>query len=166
MDRFQKDGTVKYHKAPWWEPIYAISYTSRLFMSLAGYDESLQNRVMLPDDRERVGKNTRDLLTQYEALCKQNNMQLVLVLYPEKKEAQAGRYNSDFSFLAPMPAPDIKVVDLLPLYSAYMDKNHSAASDYYWKNSQYHNTAGYNMMVDILSTQIITLVGDTTQAQR
>ena len=166
MDRFQKDGTVKYHKAPWWEPIYAISYTSRLFMSLAGYDESLQNRVMLPDDRERVGKNTRDLLTQYEALCKQNNMQLVLVLYPEKKEAQAGRYNSDFSFLAPMPAPEIKVVDLLTLYSAYMDKNHSAASDYYWKNSQYHNTVGYNMMVDILSTQIITLVGDTTQAQR
>jgi hypothetical protein len=166
MERFQKDGTVKYYNAPWWEPIYAMSYTSRSFISIAGYNESLQKKVMPPDDRERVDINTLDLLTQYAALCKKNEMQLVVVLYPEKKEMQANKYNCDFSFLSRMPATEVKVIDLLPLYSVYMGKNHSTITDYYWKSSEYHNTKGYKMMTDILSMHISSMVEDTIQAQR
>jgi hypothetical protein len=43
MERFQENETVKYKAAPWWEPLYAFSYISRLFFKMAGYNELLQN---------------------------------------------------------------------------------------------------------------------------
>ena len=48
MERFQENGTVQFKAAPWWEPLYAFSYISRLFFKMAGYNELLQKGDMTP----------------------------------------------------------------------------------------------------------------------
>jgi lysophospholipase L1-like esterase len=159
FERFQKDGSIKYNPGPWWEPIYAINYVSRIFFRLAGYNEMLRNHNINAIEERRITKSVNDLLTRYSTLCKDNSIRLIIVIHPDRSEVEHNAYNYDFSHLN-LYGPVTKV-DLLPSYRAYIDSHHSLPADYYWKKDGHHNSKGYQMMAETTLQNIAPLLYDS-----
>jgi lysophospholipase L1-like esterase len=167
MERFQKDGIVKYRTAPWWEPVYALSYISRVFFGLAGYNELLQKENYIsPAGITRINQSVEQLFNRYSELCRQNGISLFVVLHPQKDEVEDNKYNYDFSPLFQYfdSIGQIKVIDLLPPYRAYIAKNHSSAANYFWKYDGHHNATGYEMMAETIFQNITPFLNDSLVA--
>lgn len=148
MERFQKDGTLKYNPAPWWEPVYAVSYVSRVFFSVAGYNELLRKNSMSKEEEEKLNTQVEDLFQRYAALCKQHKIHLIIVLRPDQQEIENNKYSYDFSEIIHHLNADlaIQVIDLLPEYKKYMAQTYTTTADYFWKKDGHHNSKGYDMM--------------------
>lgn len=165
MERFQKDGTVKYLPAPWWEPIYALNYVSRIFFHAAGYSELLRKNTITPAEIKRVNESVKDLFTRYSTLCREHNIRLFIVLHPEKQEVEHNKYDYDLSPLLSYLASDtqVTVIDLLPSYRSYIEKSHSNVAEYYWKYDGHHNSKGYKMMAETTWQNIGPALKDSTK---
>ena len=163
MERFQKDSTARYRPAPRWEPIYAISYVSRMLFKIAGYNEMLQTTKLSLTDKKRIDQSVEDLFQRYSLLCRQNGIKLILVFHPQEDELEANKYNYDFTnILHHLPVDGaIRVVDLLPSYQEYSRKSKSNVSDYYWKSDGHHNSKGYKMMAETTLQNIRPILKDS-----
>jgi hypothetical protein len=64
MERFKADGKVQYRKAPWWEPIYALSNLSRLYFSALGYNELLMKDSYVAENKKYLDSIVIDLFKQ------------------------------------------------------------------------------------------------------
>ncbi len=161
MERFKKGQTTM---APWWEPLYAISYVSRIFFRLAGYDEQLLKSNAADIEKGRINKSVEDLFKEYAALCHQNNIKLFIIFHPQKRELDENTYGYDFTPIIKYLAadPQIKVVDLMPAYHSYIDRSGSTSDDYYLKTDGHHNSKGYEMMAKTTLNGIITELKDST----
>ncbi len=148
MERFQKDGTLKYNPAPWWEPVYAVSYVSRIFFSVAGYNELLRKKNMPKEEEKKLNTQLEDLFQRYATLCKQNNVRLVVVLRPDKQEIENNKYDYNFSEIVHQLNADstVQVIDLLPYYKNYIEQSHTTTDDYFWDYDGHHNSKGYELM--------------------
>lgn len=148
MERFKADGSLQFAKAPWWEPLYAVSNVSRIFFELAGYNEMLQ-RINLPaKDKARLNNQVIALFKEYNALCIKKSIKLFIILRPDRREIERNQYDYDFSEI--LKNTDAEIIDLLPLYRAYIRNNKTSATDYFWKIDGHHNSKGYQMMADVL----------------
>ena len=163
MDRFQKDGTVEFRPGPWWEPLYAFSYISRLYFRMEGYDELLIKNELTSEEEKRLNEQAGGLFNEYAALCRRNNIRLIVVLRPDKGEIEANKYVYDFSsVLNPLKADTtVQIVDLLPGYRSYIEKRHTTAAGYFWKQDGHHNSTGYEMMAQVVYENISPLLKDT-----
>jgi hypothetical protein len=164
MERFHKDHTVDYKPAPWWEPIYAMSYISRLILGFAGYNETLRNYRITPQEKKNADDITRDLFEKYLALCREKKIRLIIVLHPQEYEVQENKYSYDFSDVLRdlRSKPDVLIVDLLPAYRSYLSKTHTQAKDYYWIEDGHHNSRGYKMMAETTLKSILPLLIDSS----
>jgi lysophospholipase L1-like esterase len=167
MERFISDGSLKYRPAPWWEPIYAMSYISRIFFKKMGYNEMLRHDGQTQAETERVEKSTRELFALYAELCKKNGITCVVVLHPERNEIQSNKYNYEFSPLVRYLSSDlhIQVVDLLPSYQSYIKSAHASDADYFWSRDGHHNSLGYKMMAETTFDNIWPMISDTISPQ-
>jgi lysophospholipase L1-like esterase len=159
-ERFKVDGTTRYLPAPWWEPLYAISYISRLFFRAAKYNELLQKTTISLHEYNRIENSVEGLFTRYSALCAANNTSLIIVLHPEKSEVVFDRYNYDFQQLLNYLAKNdrIKTVDLLPAYRSYIKETHTKIESYYWQIDAHHNSNGYLMMAKEIADSILPVL--------
>ena len=167
MERFQKDGTVKFRPAPWWEPIYAESYLSRIFFRSAGYTELLRKKDPSPPEIERITKSAMDLFDAYADLCRKNGTKLFIVLHPERNEVDNNQYNYNFTALIDhlRNTDHIEVLDLLPLYRSYIEAHHSHSADYFWKMDGHHNSKGYQMMAETTCQGLSPFLRDSAVAE-
>jgi lysophospholipase L1-like esterase len=152
MERFQKDGTQKFTAAPWWEPIYALSYISRIFFTRAGYSILLRKGELSSDEAALVNYKVIGLFKTYADLCRERNIRLVVVLRPDNNEIVQKGYYYDFApILTALKANrQIQVIDLLPAYQACFTGTHTDGNDYYWKQDGHHNSRGYAMMAQCI----------------
>lgn len=166
MERFQKDGTLKYTKAPWWEPIYALSYTSRIFFRSAGYNELLQKVHPDHEQEKELNRSVMELFKAYADLCQKNNIKLVIVLHPEKTEMQEKKYSYDMQSLTDSirRAYGVETVDLMPDYYKYISRTGTHLDNYYWHYDGHHNSNGYKMMADCTLENILPLLRDSSAA--
>lgn len=162
IERFQTDGTLKYNSAPWWEPIYAVSYLSRIFFRIAGYNELLQKNGLIHQKEALLNKQLIDLFTQYYNLCEQNNIRLIIVLRPDETEIINNKYQYNFSqiFDYLKENTNAELIDLLPAYNKIIKENRSEVSDYFWKYDGHHNSKGYEIMAQSVYENIIPLLKD------
>jgi lysophospholipase L1-like esterase len=160
MERFQKGHTTF---APWWEPLYAISYVSRIFFTFEGYDEQLLKPNAADRAKDRINKSVEDLFRDYSALCDQNNIKLFIVLHPQKRELDENTYGYDFSPIIKYLSSDprIKIIDLIPFYHSYIHRTGTTSDDYYWKTDGHHNSKGYEMMAESTLKCIAPYLHDT-----
>lgn len=168
LERFRSDGSVRFKPAPWWEPLYAVSYISREFFSVLGYNELLRKEEATPDEIEEMNASTRQLLDQYISLCRQHGVRLIIAFHPQKGEIIDGKYQYDFG---PMLSylhsyPEVQVADLLPLYRAYLDSTHSTADSYFWHYDGHHNSKGYMLMAATTLSAIRPTLADTSSHYR
>jgi len=150
MERFENE-QLKYLSAPWWEPIYALSYTSRLFFNALGYNELLRKSNPTINEINYLNNNIIKLLEEYSNLCKKNNIELILILRPDREEIMEEKYLFDFSkILKELNKNNLTTINLLPCYLEYIKNNKSEITDYFWKYDGHHNAKGYKMMANCI----------------
>lgn len=152
FERYQEDGTVKHLNAPWWEPIYAISYLSRNLFHALGYNHLFLKEGLTKNQKRKFDNYIIKLIIEYEKLCKKNNIQLVLILRPEKNEIFDKKYMYNFSEISNYikSRHKLKYVDLLPKYLSYIKENDTNLDNYFWKKDGHHCSLGYKMMAETI----------------
>jgi lysophospholipase L1-like esterase len=150
LERFKKAGVVTFQQAPWWEPIYAFSYISRIFYKALGYNELLLKCTFSSEQKSIINKESIELFQQYEMLAKESKAKLIIVLQPNQSELYKGEYDYD---LMPIIQPfqnseATEIVDLLPYYLEAFKGKESIIKDYYWTLDGHHNPKGYVMMAN------------------
>ncbi len=164
MERFREDGTVKHYSAPWWEPVYAISYSSRIFFNAAGYDELLRRGEITNEEEAKLNEQVIELFRMYARFCRENNIKLFVSLRPDKFEIESNNYSFDFSLIQNelMKNENIIYFDLLPDYLEYIEQRKTQPADYFWVHDGHHNSNGYQMMADAIFDNIRPYLNDST----
>lgn len=165
MERFKPNGKLKFTKGPWWEPIYAVSYISRLFFNVAGYNDLLLKGEPQPEEINLMNIKIIDLFKRYSLLCRQNHSRLIIILRPLHNEIEQNKYDYDFSTILNAIAGQAEVVDLLPAYCEHIKKSNTRVTDYYWKTDGHHNSAGYELMAKCVYENIAPLLKDSSLAK-
>lgn len=145
MERFIADGTTEFRKGPYWECLYAISYTTRLIVNnLLKYTPLLISR-----GKEAVLKN-QALVSLYlcsrafQRLGTERNFKTACIIHPYPNDFVSGK---NFN-LQPLlddygtyfPSGTINLYDYFRDSVKIDGKN---VYDYYWKNDRHHNGMGY-----------------------
>lgn len=156
FERFKADGTVQFHSPPWWETIYALSYTGRIGFHLFNLAPGVMPAL---DDHEFIAKTDailEELSIKLQALAQANNFKVILVLLPEKSDLLDGHYGYNFKGLKNQVSqyPNLKLMDLLPCYESYAEKSNRAPLSYYWNIDGHHNSDGYLTMAHCISNFI------------
>ncbi|HLP50942.1 MAG TPA: SGNH/GDSL hydrolase family protein [Chitinophagales bacterium] len=146
MERFVAGGKVKYNNAPWWEPLYGLSYISRLFFTAMGYNELLLRDADI--DIGKIDELVVALFKEYAATAAKNNCKLLVVLQPLSGNVNTANYDYDFVNINQKlsAVPNLYLFDLLPFYSNYIKVAGKPVGSFYWKQDGHHNAEGYKMM--------------------
>jgi lysophospholipase L1-like esterase len=154
MERFVNDSVVVFNKPPFWEPIYAMSFTSRIFFNALGYDMktpcgSIYNETFIQSQNKRL----LEVLNRFETLAASNNFKLLFVFYPTKYEVFRGAYDFDFELASSHVNSlyNAEYVNLFPCYNSTFQTSSTQAQEYYWKLDGHHNAKGYKMMAECIA---------------
>ncbi len=158
MQRFGANGKLQYNPAPWWEPIYAISYSSRIFIKALGYNELLQKKRKA--NNSIIDGEVTELIKNYSQFAAKNDCRFVLVLLPLRNEVENGRYDYDLKSLVNNTGliDNLVVVDLLSNYAVISKQNGKDIKQFYWQKDGHHNAAGYEMMANGILENIRELI--------
>lgn len=150
IERFIADGTTAFRKGPYWECLYAISYTARLIVNnLLNYTPLLISR-----EKEAFLKN-KSLASLYlcsrafQELENAGNFKTVCIIHPYPNDFVSGKkfnlrplldsYGKHFP-----PA----TINLYNYFSDSVKMDSMNVYDYYWKNDRHHNGRGYNAFAE------------------
>ncbi len=157
LERFNSDGSINF-KTHSLEPLFAISYVSRIFFSIIGYNELLIRQTISADGEKELNNSLKELVVSYDDLCRKKRNKLIFLLLPDKFELKSAKYNFNFTEFKEFSASKgVQVVDLMPLYLHYLAQNNLKVSDLYWKIDHHHNSLGYGIMAEIIYKNIIEL---------
>jgi lysophospholipase L1-like esterase len=157
IERFKNDPFLTFNKAPWWEPIYAISHVSRIFFSALGYNELLQKGEIIEENKKRFDKKLIELFQRYDLLTTKNNAILFVVIRPDGKlDLTKEMASYDFSSIINTLSKTTRIhfVNLIPLYKQYFKEKGENISDYYWKQDGHHNSKGYSLMAQLIAESV------------
>lgn len=161
MERFVGDSVLKYNDPPIIEPLYAISYTSRVFIEVLGfsyinkwmYDSYVQDEAVIKEKNEILF----DLISRYEQLAAANHFEVYIVFLPMIHEMKTGKYRFDVAPLKNHIAAlqHVRCIDLMPCYREAMEQKYALIHKYYWKQDKHHNSAGYQLMAKCIAAELL-----------
>lgn len=148
FERFQKNYTLSYRKkSKTIEFLYAISYTTRVFLQLYGYNELIQYQDNFEENYKYDEIKIKKLFDQFQHLTHKNNAQLLVVFLPQRDEVETETYLPYLQTLKNSIATQkIKNIDLLPFYLSEIKKARNQVEKYYWEKDAHHNAKGYKLM--------------------
>ena len=157
MERFLPDGKVQFKKAPWWEPIYAVSFLSRFYFNARGYNQLLLRNEDIAASKKELDEQVIELFKNYSELAKKNQCKLVIVLQPFLGEVNSNLYQYDFTEILSVlkNVDNVSVIDLLPFYREKIKQDNSSAQTFYWPIDGHHNSKGYEMMAEGIYTTLL-----------
>lgn len=144
LERFREYKKLTYKvSAPWWEPIFAISYLSRPVFRLFG----LSNHFNEIDFRNHVSiqeaqKDFDTLFSLYKKEAEANGAKLILIHLPMEHGVKNGVYDSTMITLP----YDIDSFNLLAYYQDSFSIFSANYQSYYWVEDAHHNSKGYQIM--------------------
>lgn len=138
LERFKKDGTIQYRKAPAIEPLYAISYISRIVLNIIGLD--LKNGTKIRSYKE-MEIDFIQLFSNYNNCAKNNGCKLIVCILPMKIEIRNERYDLDVKFLN-----RFHPINLYEIYKDSLNINRKTYKEFYWSENAHHNPKGYYQM--------------------
>jgi lysophospholipase L1-like esterase len=156
LERFKNTGEITFQQAPWWEPIYAFSYISRVFFTALGYNELLLKGTFSSEQKSVLNKAAIQIFQQYEMLAKKSKVKLVIVLQPNQSELYKRKYDYDLMPIIQsfQNSETVKVVDLLPYYLETFKGKEDSIKTIYWKQDGHHNSKGYCLMAKSIADNI------------
>ena len=142
-ERFCPNGNLSYNAAPWWEPIYSVSFVFRLIM----HNALKLNYLLLTPEQEQIQKqdaaNKMALLLKNEILpwAKSRNIPVLVVLIPMYPDI--GTTNGDYSRLynALKSVPGLQLLDCMPAIETQANVH-----DLYWPMDGHFKPVGYNII--------------------
>jgi hypothetical protein len=143
--RFAPDGSLQYHKAPFWEPLYAVSFVFRLIMHSAGYNYSLMSAKTEQQKRQATIKLIAEhFKTDIIPWCAAHRVNLFIVLQPMLSDMQ--QPNTEYLALNK---------HLAPLHPHYFNMADSLATrtnlqQYYWPLDGHFNSRGYHLVAQLI----------------
>lgn len=148
LERFQENEKIKLPPAPWWEPIYALSYVARTFFTAMGYNELLIKIPFSDEEKSKLDKKTIELFSAYAKEANRNGTMLIVILQPNQGEVVQQHYDYEMNKIVEnfRALDHVYVFDLLPYYLYEFAKNKNAISNYYWEQDGHHNSTGYYLM--------------------
>ena len=148
LERFGPNETLHYKKGPWWEPIYALSYVSRLVFRALGYNELLLRVPFSTKVKEELNQKAIETFAAYAAEAKKQGAVLLVVLQPDQFAVYQKKFEYDLSpIVAYLKTLDhVKVCDLTPFYLNEFARNQDDIKTYYWPQDGHHNSKGYALM--------------------
>lgn len=136
--RFLQNGSLMFRKAPFWEPLYAVSYVFRLLIHSMGY-----NYTLMTNNEEKTARkeaiNSICQLFQKEIIpwAKKENIQVYVVLQPMSMEVKNTK--ADYSRLNEhLSKMHIKYLNLRQHL-----KQLKKPEDLYWKSDGHFKSIGY-----------------------
>jgi lysophospholipase L1-like esterase len=159
IERFLENGKVKCRsdENKYLEFVYAISYTSRIFFKLFGYNQSLQNPSKYKKYSKQDDKEIIELFRKYSKLVEENKGKFLLVILPTKSESLEKCYSNKFNKLINklMSIESLILFDLLTCYNSHFINSNKNIQDYYWFDDGHHNAKGYELMAKCIENEIM-----------
>jgi lysophospholipase L1-like esterase len=164
LERFKENGRLEYANAPWWEPLYALSYVFRILVSVMGYNADLTKNALIYNNLDNYISEVKNMFTdQFAPICKEQGAQLVVVYLPMKSELEnsspdivrlkMNNFSTDSGFV---------YKDLHPYYMRNLSTQGGLpVRDYYWKYDAHHNAKGYQLMAKSIFDAIQPLLPDS-----
>jgi lysophospholipase L1-like esterase len=157
FERFQKDGTLKFNSPPFWEPLYALSFSVRIFFHLLDLNLSQpcgnSQNVSLVWKRNRI---LNEVFHRYELLGKRHHFKTYVLFYPTKFEVKKDKWFFDFSpskkYISNLTTVDY--IDVFPCYRHKMKQLNKDPMSFYWKIDGHHNASGYALMAECVAEAI------------
>lgn len=150
LERF-KDGYYKGIDGPWWEWLYGASYVYRLF-AVSMFDVQY-NLFFLNQEQRR--QRLRELEPKWNQtfkaiadIARRNNVKVLLIKKPERREVDSNKYSYDYSFFEKMAdtISCFKRFDLLPFYRDSCHITPSNSAKYWWPKDGHNQGIGYALM--------------------
>ena len=174
LERFNKDGWSTAN-GPWWEVIYACSYSSRLIFHAFGitYNDFFLNEDEKKARYKQLEQKWNLIFVEMARLARMNNTKILLFKKPERSEIDQNKYQFDMSFFDSLLVkyPEIHHVDLLPKYRKWMKIGQGGSKEaYYWPKDGHHNSKGYNVMAHLIYESLkeknLLLARESSQPKR
>ncbi len=148
LERFLPNGKMQLKQAPWWEPIFALCYVSRLFFDVLGYNDLLLRVPFSSAQKEELNNKAIETFTAYAAEAKKQGAILLVVLQPNMFDYYQKKYEYDLSPVVKHlnRLENVKVFDLLPYYENEFLHHEDEIKQFYWKQDGHHNPSGYALM--------------------
>jgi hypothetical protein len=149
MERFQKDGTVKFKNPPWWEDIFALSFIFR-FVAYNFFDIDY---LLLPPEKhnaacENAISQLKESIDLFDVLAKKNDFHLLFVFYPMKEEVLNQKYTYWDDILMYAKSKGSETVNLLDYYVKEVEMNNQNIEKYYWPKDGHNKSAGYKVFAE------------------
>ncbi|MBS1592819.1 MAG: hypothetical protein JST90_00740 [Bacteroidetes bacterium] len=140
MERFGANGELHTAAGPAWEPLYALSYVSRLVFHAIGYNALLQ-KAPTPETIKELNEKVVNLFSVYASMASRQGTMLIVVI-------QASDHDYDFGPIITglRQIHGLKVCDLQDYYNAEFSKRGSDPEKYYWPIDGHHTPRGYQLM--------------------
>lgn len=141
MERFQKNGTLKYNQPQAYEPLFAMSRISRLFYSAIGYNEVL----IKPDktNKNYCKEKIIEAIEKFNELGLNNNFSFIVIFNPLKNDFFTKSMELSYVMDDIRTLKNINSFDMLNYYMNVEKIDTSSCSNYYWVNDGHHNAKGY-----------------------
>ena len=146
-ERFVANGDLQFRKAPWWEPMYAISYVFRLVMhNLAGIGFNLMTTEQQKQEESKaillIKNHFADDILPW---AKQNNVRIYVVLQPMKASAMKRDNNYEQIHRQLSAIKEINFLDLQP--ALHRTPN---IESYFWKIDGHFKSRGYKLTAELV----------------
>jgi lysophospholipase L1-like esterase len=156
FERFETASKKYFRSRPWWEPIYAVSYVSRIFFSALGYDQTLQ-RPLKNEEEEMLKLLMAEVINKYSRLGQQNGFTISIILLPTIDELCYNFRLFDLTFINNLANqyPNIKILNLGDCYLERSNQQCDSLLPYFWPLDKHHNAAGYQMMAECIAVHLM-----------
>lgn len=142
MERFQKDGTSKFNNAPVWEPLFAVSYLSRIVIkNILNYNE-----IFVTKNSDKYGIARSEIykaLQVIQELSLEKRFKFVVVFHPGKDEIE-DNYLELYDVLTKVKEEtQIENFNLLEYFRKEEGINSTNCDELFWSDDGHHNAKGY-----------------------
>lgn len=153
--RFLPDGSLQYRNAPFWEPLYAVSYVFRLFMQRLGYNYTLMTAAKEQQVKKTAVYNIAEhFKNDIIPWCRTNHIKPIIVLQPSASETK--NVTSDYTMLhQQLGALPVQYLNLLPHIARYQQTER-----FYWPADGHFNANGYQLVAGLLYSHLF--ISDNT----
>lgn len=160
-ERFLDNQKLQYRKNYWWEPIYAASFTARIFIQILGQlDKNLLRTDEYPVIKKEMEAKSVQLFNDYKKYVDDNDIDLIVYSFPFNGKEVDSQENIQFrqKFEDEFQQFGLKFHSLYPCYKKHFEENGQSYDGYFWYKDSHHNAQGYEMMAECLEELTIPLV--------
>jgi lysophospholipase L1-like esterase len=152
FERFQMDGTVKYHPAPKWEWLYAKSFLFRRYIhDVQGYNYLLLSAQEDKARRIEAMEALKHCVDSLSRLCTENHCDLILIFHPSKREVIDNKLDVQ-PVLDYANKKGIATVNVMDSFMVPAIRNN--VQNYFWPLDLHNNASGYVIFAQAVADKI------------